>query len=99
MKYLIITRELKYRKKADQARSKLQTRATGKQTFLLIHLKHGSNSRVRIMAKEVPITLATKPCQPPSNRRSTKYRLQNEYLNDVPGLLRSINRNVKDKGH
>ena len=52
-----------------------------------------------LMAKEVPITLATKPYQPPSNRRSTNYKLQNEYLNDVPGLLRSINKNVKDKGH
>ena len=98
MKYLIITRELKCRKKADQARSKLQTRATGKQTFLLIHLKHGSNSRMRIMAKEVPITLAAKPCQSPSNKKSTRHRLQDEYLSGFPGILKSVNNNEKVKG-
>ena len=50
------------------------------------------------MAKEVPTTLAAKPCQSPNSKKSTRHRLQNEYLSDFPGLLKSVNNNEKVTG-
>ena len=47
----------------------------------------------RVMAKEVPTTLAARPCQSPNNKRSTRYRLQDEYLSGFPKLLKSVNEN------
>ena len=34
----------------------------------------------RAMAKEVPTTLAARPCQSTNNKRSAGYKLQDEYL-------------------
>ena len=45
----------------------------------------GSSEDDHLIAKETLITLVMEPCQPPNNRRSTKDKLQNEYLNDVRG--------------
>ena len=55
----------------------------------------GSSEDDQFIANENPITLVTEPCQPPSNRRSTQDNLQNEYLNDVPELLRLVNKKEK----
>ena len=52
----------------------------------------------RAIAKEVPTTLAARPCQPPNNKRSTRYRLQDEYLSGFPKLLKLVNDNEKVKG-
>ena len=51
-----------------------------------------------VMAKEVPITLAAKPCQSPNNKKSTRHRLQNEYVSGFPGLLKSVNNNEREFG-
>ena len=41
----------------------------------------------RVMVKDVPTTLAARPCQSPNNKRSTRYRLQDEYLSGFLSLF------------